>query len=280
MATEAQPATQAKRILVVEDEVMIRMLLEDMLGELGYTVAAEAARIDEALEATKNADFDLAILDANLNGQPVSPVADALVARGTPFVFATGYGELAIVPATAQSGARSKKHSSAPSPPALGHPAEGQQRVRSRYGRRAGRLHAATRRRLSAGLPRRNLEATHCRNARAGPDESGTPGPFRLRVRAQWHRQSLHDVCPARRLAPRQGHRSPYRRGLRSRLERLGRHPLRARQDHRSGPGQSQHPQQGCTLRSLSGRRSQAPGRALRMALHSKTRQLAQSGRV
>ena len=52
MATEAQPATQAKRILVVEDEVMIRMLLEDMLGELGYTVAAEAARIDEALGTT------------------------------------------------------------------------------------------------------------------------------------------------------------------------------------------------------------------------------------
>src|SRR5262249_37030057 len=95
MATEARPATQAKRILVVEDEVMIRMLLEDMLGELGYTVAAEAARIDEALEATKNADFDLALLDANLNGQPVSPVADALVARGPPFVFATGYSELA-----------------------------------------------------------------------------------------------------------------------------------------------------------------------------------------
>ena len=55
---------------------------------------------------------------------------------------------------------------------------------------------------------------------------------------------------------------------------------FRARQHHRSGPGQSQHPQQGFTLRSLSGRRSQAPGRALRMALHSKTRQLARSGRV
>src|SRR5437660_1925841 len=94
MATEVQPATQAKRILVVEDEVMIRMLLEDMLGELGYIVAAQAARIDEALEATKNADFDLAILDGNLNGEPVSPVADALVARGMPFVFATGYGEM------------------------------------------------------------------------------------------------------------------------------------------------------------------------------------------
>jgi CheY-like chemotaxis protein len=93
LAMQAQAATPAKRVLVVEDELMIRMLLEDMLGELGYTVAAEAGRIDEALEATKNADFDLAILDVNLDGQPISPVADALAARGTPFVFATGYGE-------------------------------------------------------------------------------------------------------------------------------------------------------------------------------------------
>jgi CheY-like chemotaxis protein len=94
VAAEAQCRTQAKRVLVVEDELLIRLLLEDMLSGLGYTVAAEATRMDEALEATKNADFDLAILDANLNGQPVSPVADALVARGTPFVFATGYGEM------------------------------------------------------------------------------------------------------------------------------------------------------------------------------------------
>jgi CheY-like chemotaxis protein len=92
-ATQARPITSSKRVLVVEDELMIRMLLEDMLGELGYTVTAEAARIDEALEATKTAEFDLAILDVNLDGQPISPVADALVARGTPFVFATGYGE-------------------------------------------------------------------------------------------------------------------------------------------------------------------------------------------
>jgi CheY-like chemotaxis protein len=90
---QPQSATPAKRILVVEDELMIRMLLEDMLGELGHTVAAEAARIEEALDAAKNADFDIAILDVNLNGQPISPVADALVARGMPFVFATGYGE-------------------------------------------------------------------------------------------------------------------------------------------------------------------------------------------
>jgi CheY-like chemotaxis protein len=88
------PRDTGQAVLVVEDEPMIRMLLEDMLGELGYTIAAEAARIEEALEATKNADFDLAILDANLNGQPASPVADALVTRGTPFVFATGYGSV------------------------------------------------------------------------------------------------------------------------------------------------------------------------------------------
>ena len=93
MTPEAPPATPALRILVVEDELMIRMLLEDMLGELGYTIAAAAANMDEALEAARNADVDLAILDVNLNGEPISPVADALVARGVPFVFATGYGE-------------------------------------------------------------------------------------------------------------------------------------------------------------------------------------------
>jgi len=75
-----------------------------------------------------------------------------------------------------------KKHAPAPSPPVLGHPAEGQQCVRSGHGGRAGRLYAATRWRLPAGLCGRDLEATDCRNARANPDESGTPGPFRLRV--------------------------------------------------------------------------------------------------
>jgi CheY-like chemotaxis protein len=92
-AMPARSAAPAKRVLVVEDELMIRMLLEDMLGELGYTVAAEAGHVDEALEATKTVEFDLAILDVNLDGQPISPVVEALVARGTPFVFATGYGE-------------------------------------------------------------------------------------------------------------------------------------------------------------------------------------------
>ena len=89
MATEAQSTKQAK-LLVVEDDALVRMLLADMLGEIGYTVAAEAASIDEALEATRKTEFDLAILDADLNGRSVSPVADALVARDIGFVFVTG----------------------------------------------------------------------------------------------------------------------------------------------------------------------------------------------
>jgi CheY-like chemotaxis protein len=80
-------------ILVVEDEIMIRMLLEDMLGDLGYTVAGAVGRIDDAVKLAENGDFDMAILDVNLNGQTVGPVAEILAQRGLPFVFATGYGE-------------------------------------------------------------------------------------------------------------------------------------------------------------------------------------------
>ena len=97
MATEVQPAKQAK-FLVIEDDVMIRMLLADMLDELGYTVAAEAASVDEALEATRKTDFDLAILDVDLKGRSVSPVADALVARDIGFVFVTGYDDHGLFP--------------------------------------------------------------------------------------------------------------------------------------------------------------------------------------
>jgi CheY-like chemotaxis protein len=97
VATEAQPAKQAK-LLVVEDDVLVRMLLADMVGELGYTLAAEAGSVDEALEATRKTDFDLAILDVDLKGRSVSPVADALVARDIGFVFVTGYDDHGLFP--------------------------------------------------------------------------------------------------------------------------------------------------------------------------------------
>jgi CheY-like chemotaxis protein len=90
---------RAKRILIVEDEPMIRLLLEDMLSDLGYVIAGEAARVPEALDAVSSADFDLAILDLMLEGEPSLPVADALAARGRDFVFASGYGESGVPPA-------------------------------------------------------------------------------------------------------------------------------------------------------------------------------------
>lgn len=86
-------AAAPKRILVVEDEMMVAMLVEDMLTDLGHTVVALASRMDRAVEYAERGEFDLAILDLNLNGEKSYPVAEALRARKVPFLFATGYGE-------------------------------------------------------------------------------------------------------------------------------------------------------------------------------------------
>ena len=79
-------------VLLVEDEVMIRMMVADMLEELGYKVAAEAGDIAEAMRLAQSIEFDFAILDVNVNGKVISPVADVIKARNRPFIFATGYG--------------------------------------------------------------------------------------------------------------------------------------------------------------------------------------------
>jgi len=72
---------------------MIRMLLEGMLADLGHSVAAEAGDINQAVNLAKQGDFDLAVLDVNLNGNPVTPVVEILTERGVPFIFASGYGQ-------------------------------------------------------------------------------------------------------------------------------------------------------------------------------------------
>jgi CheY-like chemotaxis protein len=79
-------------VFLVEDEVMIRMMVADMLEELGYSVAAEAGEINEAIKLAQSAEFDIAILDVNVNGKVISPVAELIQARNRPFIFATGYG--------------------------------------------------------------------------------------------------------------------------------------------------------------------------------------------
>ncbi|HTI66616.1 MAG TPA: response regulator [Caulobacteraceae bacterium] len=93
--SEQQAATlQGLRVLVVEDEALVSMLLEDMLSDHGCEIVATASRIGQALEliADDALVLDAAILDVNLGGEPIFPVAEALTARGCPFVFATGYG--------------------------------------------------------------------------------------------------------------------------------------------------------------------------------------------
>ncbi len=80
------------RVLVVEDEAAISMLLEEMLFDFGCEVAGLAVRVSEAMKAIKSDKPDMAILDVNLAGEAVYPVADALRKRGVPFVFSTGYG--------------------------------------------------------------------------------------------------------------------------------------------------------------------------------------------
>ena len=84
--------TSGGSIFLVEDEVMIRMMVADMLEELGYSVAAEAGEVSDALKLAQSVEFDLAILDVNVNGKVISPVADLIKARNRPFIFATGYG--------------------------------------------------------------------------------------------------------------------------------------------------------------------------------------------
>jgi CheY-like chemotaxis protein len=80
-----------RRILVVEDEMMVLMMIEDMLADLGCQSVTATATTDQAIALINTQVFDAATLDMNLNGTKNSSIADALVARGVPFIFSTGY---------------------------------------------------------------------------------------------------------------------------------------------------------------------------------------------
>lgn len=79
-------------VLLVEDDAMIRMMVADMLGGLGYSIAGEAANVDDGVRLAQSASYDVALLDVNLDGEMVTPVAQAVVARSRPVVFISGYG--------------------------------------------------------------------------------------------------------------------------------------------------------------------------------------------
>ncbi|MBA1274014.1 response regulator [Stutzerimonas azotifigens] len=84
------------RVLVVEDEGAIAMMIEDMLEELGCDVVASVARLAAACDMARTVEIDLAMLDVNLAGQLVFPVAEILRDRNIPFLFSTGYGASGI----------------------------------------------------------------------------------------------------------------------------------------------------------------------------------------
>jgi CheY-like chemotaxis protein len=88
----AYPALLGLEILLVEDEAIVAAMLEDMLAEFGCILAGTAVTVSEALAAVQAAtEIDAAILDVNLGGEKVFPVADILVSRGVPIVFSTAY---------------------------------------------------------------------------------------------------------------------------------------------------------------------------------------------
>jgi CheY-like chemotaxis protein len=86
-------ALRGTRVLVVEDEPLLSMTLQDMLDELECEVVGTAARLEPALSLASELAFDIAVLDINLGGRRIDPVAEAIAARALPFIFVTGYGQ-------------------------------------------------------------------------------------------------------------------------------------------------------------------------------------------
>jgi CheY-like chemotaxis protein len=95
MRSAAAPSPPEQCILVVEDEMLLAMMLEDMLTDLGYRVI-KVARLAQAAKLAASAAIDCAIIDVNLAGEPSYPVAEELQRRGIPFIFSTGYGALGL----------------------------------------------------------------------------------------------------------------------------------------------------------------------------------------
>lgn len=95
MSSETQESLSGARVLVLEDETLVSMMVEDMLLDLGCEVVGPFAKLDAALAFVDGGEgaIDAALLDVNLGGVRSFPVAEALAGKGVPFVFTTGYDE-------------------------------------------------------------------------------------------------------------------------------------------------------------------------------------------
>ena len=87
---------QGLQVLVVEDELLVSLMLEGMLADLGCEVTGTARRVTGAMKLVSEGDFRIAVLDVNIAGEKVYPVAEMLAKRGVPFIFSTGYGVAGI----------------------------------------------------------------------------------------------------------------------------------------------------------------------------------------
>lgn len=97
MIADAPTALAGKRVLAVEDEGLVAMWLEDLLNDLGCVVVGPANSLEGAFELLEHDAIELAVLDINIAGEKVFPVAERLAARNVPFVFATGYGASGVI---------------------------------------------------------------------------------------------------------------------------------------------------------------------------------------
>lgn len=93
-----EPEKQKLRILLVEDEAMVAMMICDMVADSGHEISSVEPDEERALKAIATQSPDLAILDVNLGGKPSYAVAEALANRGIPFLFSTGYGIRGLEP--------------------------------------------------------------------------------------------------------------------------------------------------------------------------------------
>lgn len=94
MSGDAEDALKGAKVLVLEDETLVSMMVEDMLMDLGCEIVGPFARLDQAVSAVNGGlQIDLALLDVNLGGERSFPVAELLAEKGVPFVFTTGYDE-------------------------------------------------------------------------------------------------------------------------------------------------------------------------------------------
>jgi two-component system, chemotaxis family, sensor kinase Cph1 len=94
---QSEPRT-SPRVLIVEDNALVSMLIETMLEDMGWTVVGPAAHLPDAVAAAGSQALDAAILDVNLNGENAWDVALILRDRGIPFVFTTGYSDQTAMP--------------------------------------------------------------------------------------------------------------------------------------------------------------------------------------